>query len=230
MTRAARRRWQVAAGAAVLLFTVLAALLASQDQAPFDFERWADNWSAAHRPGAARAVAVVITDLGSGVVPYLLVLAAGAVTLRAMPVPRPPRRAVPVFLAPVLWMVAGQLVRLGLMYAFERPRPPRTNWAADASGYSFPSGHSFTSTVCAGLLAMAVVRAHQAAARTAVVGAVLFAALVGLSRIYLGVHWPLDVLGGWLLGCAWLAVGTAVVPLTQRATTSTSPSSNRPAA
>lgn len=230
VTRAARRRWPVAAGAAVLLFTALAALLASQGWAPFDFERWANDWSAAHRPGAARAVAVVITDLGSGVVPYLLALVAGAVTVRAMSVPRPPRRAVPVFLAPVLWLVAGQLVRLGLMYAFERPRPPRANWATDASGYSFPSGHSFTSAVCAGLLAMAVVRAHPAAARAALAGAALFAALVGLSRIYLGVHWPLDVLGGWLLGCAWLAVGTAVVPPTQRATPSTSPSSNRPAA
>ncbi|MFE5586554.1 phosphatase PAP2 family protein [Kitasatospora sp. NPDC056531] len=199
----------------MLLFTALAALLAGQDWAPFGFERSANDWSAAHRPGAARAVAVVITDLGSGVVPYLLALAAGAVTVRAVPAPRPPRRTVTVLLAPVLWLVAGQLVRLGLMYAFDRPRPPRANWAADASGYSFPSGHSFTSAVCAGLLAMAVVRAHPAA-RAAAAGAAVFAGLVGLSRIYLGVHWPLDVLGGWLLGCAWLAVGAAVLPPVRR--------------
>ncbi|MGW3041095.1 hypothetical protein ACWC9T_13910 [Kitasatospora sp. NPDC001159] len=64
MTRAARRRWPVTAGAAVLLFTALAALLASQDWAPFDFERSADNWSAAHRPGGARAVAATASRVG----------------------------------------------------------------------------------------------------------------------------------------------------------------------
>ncbi|MFG3223799.1 phosphatase PAP2 family protein [Kitasatospora sp. NPDC048194] len=192
----------------------LTALLASRGWTPFGFERSADAWSASHRPAPARTVAAAITSLGSGAVPYLLALAAGAVALRALPPPRAPRRAVLLLTAPLLWLLAGQAVRLGLMQAFARPRPPRPDWATAASGYSYPSGHSFTSTVCAGLLAMAVVRARPAAAagRAVVAAAALFAALVGLSRVYLGVHWPLDVLGGWLLGCIWLAVGSAVLP------------------
>ncbi|MBO1414226.1 phosphatase PAP2 family protein [Streptomyces sp. FH025] len=208
------RRWPSVTGATALLFTALAVLLAAHDWAPFAFERAADDWSAAHRPGAARAVAVAITTLGSAVVPYLLALAAGAVVLRAIPAPRPPSRAVALLLAPLLWLIAGQLVRLGLMHLFARPRPPLATWATGAtgaSGYSFPSGHSFTAAVCAGLLALAIARTHPSAARAAAAGAALFAALVGLSRVYLGVHWPLDVLGGWLLAAAWLAAGTAVL-------------------
>ncbi|MFD5465929.1 phosphatase PAP2 family protein [Kitasatospora sp. NPDC127059] len=206
---APRRRWPVAAAVGLLLFAALAALLADHGWAPYGFERDANDWSAAHRPPAARAAAVVVTSLGSAVVPYLLALTAGAVAVRALPVPRPSRLAVPLFLAPVLWLIAGQLVRLGLMHVFARPRPPRPSWATDASGFSFPSGHSFTAAACAGLLALAVARARPTAARGAAAGAALFAVAVGLSRIYLGVHWPLDVLGGWLLAAGWLALGTA---------------------
>ncbi|MFH9353356.1 phosphatase PAP2 family protein [Kitasatospora sp. NPDC017646] len=212
------RRWPVVAGVALLLFAALAALLAEQSWAPYGFERDADDWSAAHRPSAARTVAVAITSLGSGAVPYLLALAAGAVALRALPASRPPRRAAVLFLAPLLWLGLGQLLRLGLVQFFARPRPPRPQWAADASGFSFPSGHSFTSAACAGLLALAVTRARPTAARTAAALAVVFAAAVGLSRIYLGVHWPLDVLGGWLLAAGWLALGTAVLRRADRST------------
>ncbi|MFJ4183733.1 phosphatase PAP2 family protein [Kitasatospora sp. NPDC089509] len=202
----------MAAAVTALLFAVLAALLADHAWGPYDFERAADDWSAAHRPAAARTAAVVVTSLGSAVVPYLLALAAGALAVRALPAPRPPRRAALLLLAPLLWLIVGQLVRLGLMQAFARPRPPRVDWATGASGFSFPSGHSFTAAVCAGLFALAVARVRPSATGAVVAGAVGFAVAVGLSRIYLGVHWPLDVLGGWLLAAGWLALGTAVLP------------------
>lgn len=147
-----RPRWPVVAAVTALLFAVLAALLADHAWGPYGFERAADDWSAAHRPAAARTAAVVVTSLGSAVVPYLLALAAGALAVRALPAPRPPRRAALLLLAPLLWLIVGQLVRLGLMQAFARPRPPRVDWATGASGFSFPSGHSFTAAVCAGLL------------------------------------------------------------------------------
>ncbi|MEU4116687.1 phosphatase PAP2 family protein [Kitasatospora sp. NPDC028055] len=210
------RRWAAAAAVALLLFGALAALLAAHGWAPYGFERDAADWSAAHRPAAARTAAEVVTSLGTGAVPYLLALAAGAVAVRALPAPRPTRRAALLLLAPALWLIAGQLVRYGLMEACARPRPPHADWATAASGFSFPSGHSFSSVLCAGLLALAVTRARPAAARAAVAGALLFAAAVGLSRIYLGVHWPLDVLGGWLLAAGWLALGTAALPRADR--------------
>ncbi|GHF85481.1 hypothetical protein GCM10018790_73780 [Kitasatospora xanthocidica] len=199
---------------AALLFTGLAVLLATRGWAPFPFERSADDWAATHRPEGARSAAVALTWLGSGPVPYLLAFAAGAVTLRAAPAPRDPRRGVLLLLAPVLWLVAGQLLRLGVMHACGRPRPPATTWATDASGFAFPSGHSFTAALAAGLLALAVARAHPSAAPAAIAEAALFALAIGLSRVYLGVHWPLDVLGGWLLATAWLTVG-ALGPVVQ---------------
>ncbi|MCP2311774.1 phosphatase PAP2 family protein [Kitasatospora paracochleata] len=206
------RRWVAVAVTAWALFAVLAALIAANGWAPFGFEQAAVDWCAAHRPPAARAVAVAVTSLGTGVFPYLLAAAAGALALRALPAPRPRRRAAALLLAPLVWLIAGQLVRQGLMHAFGRPRPPLADRAVAASGFAFPSGHAFTATVCAGLLVLAIVRVRPSATRAAVAGAAGFAVVIGLSRVYLGVHWPLDVLGGWLLAAGWLAAATRVVP------------------
>ncbi|WP_457032139.1 phosphatase PAP2 family protein [Kitasatospora sp. P5_F3] len=184
------------------LFAVLAAVLAARGWAPFGFESGAVDWSVAHRPPVARALAVAVTSLGSGPVPYLVALAAGAVCARRSTRPR----ALLVLVAPVLWLMVGQLLRQALMLVLARPRPPLEGWAATASGYSFPSGHAFTSALCAGLLALALARRPGAVAALAV-----SAVAIGISRIYLGVHWPLDVLGSWLLAAGWLAVGARVL-------------------
>lgn len=71
-----------------------------------------------------------------------------------------------------------------------------------AQGYSFPSGHALNSTVTYGLLALVTwrTRLRLAVRRAAVVGGVVIPIFVGLSRIALGVHWPTDVLAGWLAG------------------------------
>ncbi|MFE7525889.1 phosphatase PAP2 family protein [Kitasatospora sp. NPDC057542] len=210
------RRWLVVLAGTWSAFAVIAAVVAANAWAPFAFEQAAIDWSAAHRPPLARAVAMAVTSLGTGVVPYLLALAAGVVTARN---PRNPRTGgsprsrwtvARALLLPVLWLALGQLLRQGLMHAFGRPRPPETDWAFTASGFAFPSGHAFTSALSAGLLALAVARARPSATRTAAAGAVLFAGVIGLSRIYLGVHWPLDVLAGWLLAVGWLAGGAAL--------------------
>ncbi|MEV7184627.1 phosphatase PAP2 family protein [Kitasatospora sp. NPDC093102] len=204
------RRWPAVLAGTCSAFAVIAAVVAANDWAPFAFERAAIDWSAAHRPPLARAVAMVVTSLGTGVVPYLLALAAGVVTARSAGSPRSRWTVARALLLPVVWLALGQLLRQGLMHAFGRPRPPETDWAFTASGFAFPSGHAFTSALSAGLLALAVARARPSAARTAAAGAVLFAGVIGLSRIYLGVHWPLDVLAGWLLAAGWLAAGAAL--------------------
>ncbi|MFJ9444637.1 phosphatase PAP2 family protein [Kitasatospora sp. NPDC101235] len=209
------RRWLVVLAGTWSAFAVIAAMVAANDWAPFAFEQAAIDWSTAHRPPLARAVAMVVTSLGTGVVPYLLALAAGVVTARnprTAGSPRPRWTVARALLLPVVWLALGQLLRQGLMHAFGRPRPPETDWAFTASGFAFPSGHAFTSALSAGLLALALAlaRARPSATRTAAAGAVLFAGVIGLSRIYLGVHWPLDVLAGWLLAAGWLAGGAAL--------------------
>jgi undecaprenyl-diphosphatase len=73
---------------------------------------------------------------------------------------------------------------------------------------SFPSGHTLNATVIAGVVAyLLVLRQRTAIARTATIAsALVIAVVVGLTRIVLAAHWFTDVLAGWLLGGAWLAI------------------------
>jgi undecaprenyl-diphosphatase len=86
-----------------------------------------------------------------------------------------------------------------------RPRPDAS--LTEAGGFSFPSGHSAMSMVVYGCLAFALARAVRGFPRVAfaLCGAALVVA-IGLSRIYLGVHYPSDVIAGWTTGAAILIV------------------------
>lgn len=101
---------------------------------------------------------------------------------------------------------AGIGVRLEMSWLVRRPRPTTVDWVGTAGGYSFPSGHTMAATLGAGALAWAVTRhLNSGAARKAVwAAAVLYAVTVGWTRVWLGVHWPLDVVGSWFLGAGWL--------------------------
>jgi undecaprenyl-diphosphatase len=89
-----------------------------------------------------------------------------------------------------------------------RPRPPLQGALASASGFSFPSGHSFIAVSFYGLLTYFLLRfVHGKWRKTLVLasGAMLILA-IGLSRVYLGVHWPSDVLASYAAGAAWLTM------------------------
>lgn len=90
-----------------------------------------------------------------------------------------------------------------------RHRPPLAD-AVPPYEYSpsFPSGHTLNATVIAGIIAYVLMLRQQSARIRAVtiIVAVLFAFTVGLSRVFLGHHWFTDVLAGWTLGAAWLAL------------------------
>jgi undecaprenyl-diphosphatase len=104
--------------------------------------------------------------------------------------------------------LGGEALDQGLKLFFARPRPEAFFGLPEPETYSFPSGHSMGSCCFYGALAIiAMAGAQSRRARWAIAaGAVALIALVGLSRIYLGVHYPTDVLGGYLAGLAWLAV------------------------
>jgi undecaprenyl-diphosphatase len=103
----------------------------------------------------------------------------------------------------VLTSAGAGLLNLLLKLSFARPRPALWSRLAAASGYSFPSGHAMASAAVYVALAMVVAASRPSArAAVAVVAGVLVVA-IGVSRVYLGVHYPSDVLAGWILGVIW---------------------------
>jgi undecaprenyl-diphosphatase len=120
-----------------------------------------------------------------------------------------------------LWLMGQRRVALFLLFAilgglllssmlkngFDRPRPELVSHGSHIYTSSFPSGHSMLSAVVyltGGALLAMVHSAHRV--RLYLIGcSILTTLLVGVSRVYLGVHWPSDVLAGWAAGAAWAA-------------------------
>lgn len=118
------------------------------------------------------------------------------------------------------WLVAmagnGALTKV-LKNIFERVRPEHTHGIAEASGYSFPSGHSSASMVAYAMLAYLATRLlprvwHLPAAMVA--GVLIFT--TGWSRVVLQVHYASDVLAGWLLGGTWLVCTVLIMESVSR--------------
>lgn len=228
--RAPWPRLLLPAGFAVA-FAVLAWIVLARHGSPYGIDTGPHHWSVAHRPHAAATGARVITDLGTGVFPPI-VAALGGWLAGAAAVGGPDgrtygtdrgrtddaaagsgggartrfRRGVPLALLAVIVLLVGQSVRTGLMTVLHRSRPPAADWAAHASGHAFPSGHTSSSAIAAGLLTWGLLRFLPGRRGRVPAGAWWLVALaVGCTRVYLGVHWPTDVLGGWLFAGFWLS-------------------------
>lgn len=108
-------------------------------------------------------------------------------------------------------MLGSTVARRLVLYAVARPRS--VGWLAPASGFSFPSGHT-TESAAAALTALALCwpLVHGYRRRLAATAVGLWAVSVGVSRVVLVVHWPTDVLAGWLLAIAVVAAAQAVLP------------------
>ncbi|EIE51276.1 phosphatase PAP2 family protein [Salipiger aestuarii] len=102
-------------------------------------------------------------------------------------------------------ILGGQALSHLAKSGFDRPRPDLVPHGVDVATASFPSGHSMMSAVTYLTLAVMLARTQRLWRLRVffVVVAALLAMTVGISRIYLGVHWPSDVLAGWALGAAW---------------------------
>ncbi|MER7984590.1 phosphatase PAP2 family protein [Streptomyces noursei] len=197
-----------AAALGAALFAAVALVVAVRDGAPLAPERAALHWATAHRGEPLRSLATALTATGTGVVPYLMALLAGLLAGRRA------AGRIRAALAAVLVLAACQALRYGLMELFARPRPPVADWAARATGHSFPSGHATTSALAAGLLAWGVLHhTRPGAGRGWCALLALWAVGVGLTRVYLGVHWAGDVLAGWLLAATLLALALLLDPL-----------------
>ena len=110
-----------------------------------------------------------------------------------------------------LMVVAGFLVQTLFKMLIARPRPDAAFWLVDESTYSFPSGHSNINMIIWIALFVLVGRLlisknHRTAAFILRIVFAAIAVLIGFSRLYLGVHYPSDVLGGWFLAGTLLIV------------------------
>ncbi len=105
-------------------------------------------------------------------------------------------------------VAGGLLISSGAKGYFDRPRPDLVPYDAFVHTASFPSGHSMMAAVAYLTLGVLVARTlPQARLKVYVLTlAVIATLLVGISRVYLGVHWPTDVLAGWLAGVVWASV------------------------
>lgn len=154
------------------------------------------------RSPALDIVVTAYADVGGGIgMPVIALIAIAVLGIRR-------RSWTPVILIATAGIGAILMVMAGKQL-IGRSRPPLSD-AVPPYEYSaaFPSGHALGSLVVAGIVAyLVVLRLKTARGRVlTVVVAAVFAATMGLSRVYLGHHWLTDILGAWSLGLAWLAL------------------------
>jgi len=150
------------------------------------------------------------TALGGAPVLILLVLAVAGYLFLI----RKPRIGLFIVAAILSGTVASTVLKL----FFDRPRPDLVPHGSYVYTSSFPSGHSMISAVTYLTLAMILSHVHKPLRIKAYfIGmAILFTILVGVSRVYLGVHWPSDVLAGWTAGAVWALLCDRVADWLQR--------------
>ncbi len=170
------------------------------------------RWAVTHRDAGSVAVARAVRWAGTTYVVLAALIVIGAASA---PRGRGLAQRVGSGLLPVLVASTGIYAEIWVNHIISRPRPPVADWAGAASGASFPSGHTTAATLFALSAAWAIAaRVPPGGPRRAVwAGAAVYAAAVGWSRVWLGVHWPTDVAAGWLFGTAWAAGCIAAITL-----------------
>ncbi|HEX4575632.1 MAG TPA: bifunctional DedA family/phosphatase PAP2 family protein [Gemmatimonadales bacterium] len=167
-------------------------------------------WFRANATPAGDALAAAISALGS---PAAIVLVGLGVALWLGSGRRWPELG-----AWVTGIVGASALNEALKLLVRRPRSPAGAAGLSVPGFSFPSGHAMEALVCFGLLAYFVIgRTARPSGRIAAgVAAISLVAAIGFSRMYLGVHYFSDVVGGYTAGIVWLAVCVSGLEIVRR--------------
>lgn len=182
---------------------IIAAVLKTQyDMAPAPFDLSVQQWFLSLRTDGLNAAVSALTHCGD----TITVIALCVVLLL---LPNRLKYGLPVSLA----ALGGVAVYKPMKHLFLRARPEQALHLVEQGGYSFPSGHSVTSVVVYGLL-LYLIRKHcknKAIGNTLSVLCGMLMVAIGPSRIYVGVHWPTDVLCGWLIGLGVLFIAIMIL-------------------
>jgi len=190
--RTQRRLLAPAAVLAASLLCFLALAVLANPGTPGGLDAHVNAFVEAHRSAALTSFFTWYTGLGGW---FVLTVATVAV-LTALGWRDRRREAIFLLIA----MTVSTLLNPALKQLFERVRPPAESAVLSVNGYAFPSGHTTSSATFA--LALAVIAWPTRWRWPAAALAAAFALLMGLSRVYLGVHWLTDVLAGWVLAVA----------------------------
>ena len=155
------------------------------------------QWMHEHNSPLLTQLAVELTYLGTGTV-VLMIVAVAALFLWHTQHKHSARL--------LLAAVAGNIILNGVLkLVFHRDRPTVFEWQTTAVSSSFPSGHAMSATVCYGTVAYLVIRLqkHHWSRVLTGISAVVLILLICATRLYLGVHYPSDVIAGILVGLAW---------------------------
>ncbi len=138
-----------------------------------------------------------ITSLGS----FTVVSAVTLITVGYLLIDR--KRATAAFV--LVAICGGVVLSEALKHLFARPRPELVAHLVEVHTASFPSGHAMLSAVTYLTLGalLARIQSRNRLKAYVIAVAILLTLLIGGSRVYLGVHWPTDVLAGWCAGAAW---------------------------
>jgi undecaprenyl-diphosphatase len=144
------------------------------------------------------ALFLAVTKLGSTLYLTIIGVAAGVafIILRRF-------RSLMLF---ILAMGGQAILHHGCKWFFARPRPSALINYQTVESLSFPSGHAIASLCLYGMIAWIMTERFESAAVKAVVGifTIIFVFLIGMSRVYIGVHYATDVLAGFLAGLIWI--------------------------
>jgi len=167
------------------------------------------HWMAAHQSKVVQTAMLEVTSLGTGTVVGMIVFVAGMFLW----LNQHKHSAILLVVATLGGLLLDNLLKIG----FNRPRPQIFEWGTYAVSSSFPSGHAMSSVIVYGTVAYLAARLQQnVASRILTMGfAAMMIVLICTSRLYLGVHYPSDVLAGVIVGLAWAGFCMAILEAAQ---------------